>query len=64
MARQEFYGRWEDKGIVFEMFRRWGDGIKDHLEMECYPTGKESEKKVFARTTRYRPYGLLIILPI
>lgn len=51
--RQEFYGKWENKGIIFEMFRRCGEGIKDHLEMETYPAEKERERKIFAKTTRY-----------
>lgn len=51
--REEFYGKWENKGIIFEMFRRWGENIKDHLEMECYPSGKPNERHIFAKTTRY-----------
>lgn len=50
---EEFYGKWEIKNVMFEMFRRWGEGIKDHLEMECYTKGHEEQRKIFAKTTRY-----------
>ena len=51
--KQEFCGKWENKGVVFEMFRRWGNDIKDHLEMETYPAGKENERVIFTKTTHY-----------
>ncbi len=44
--RAEYYGRYEDKGVVFHIWRKWGDGAPDHLE--CYVDGH-----LFATTKRY-----------
>ncbi len=43
---KEYYGRFEDGGKAFHIWRKWGNGEPDHLE--CYVDGK-----LFAKTTRY-----------
>lgn len=43
---KEFYGKYTEKGVDFEIWRKWGEGIKDHLE--CFVNGE-----LFAKTTRY-----------
>ncbi len=51
--RQEYVGRWDSNGTVFEIFRMWGGGQKDHLECFIYPEGKRSLRTLYAQTTEF-----------
>lgn len=50
---QEYYGRWRNKGVVFEIFRKWGGKTKDHLECYTYPEGMRGKRMLFAHTSRF-----------
>lgn len=52
-TRREFYGRWVSNGVVFEIFREWGDEKGDRLVCFTYHVGRESSAKLFAHTDRY-----------
>lgn len=52
-TRREFLGKWQEKGITFEVYRMWGDEKGDRLECYTYPEGCEKKAKKFATSDRY-----------